>query len=98
MHGVEYFYFKTRVLMINYTPQNQISFSLFKHPFESELDKKNRWVKLVAVVPLDKLVSIYSLKLQSDIARLSVDIFIVIAALIIKHILCLDDRGTIKMI
>jgi len=32
--------------MINYTPQNQLSLSLFKHPFQQELDKENRWVKL----------------------------------------------------
>ena len=55
--------------MINYTPQNQISLSLFKHPFEQELDKENRWVKLAALVPWDELAGIYSRKLQSDSGR-----------------------------
>ncbi len=31
--------------MINYTSQNQLSLELFKHPFETKLDKENRWVK-----------------------------------------------------
>ena len=98
MHRFEYFYVKTRALMINYTPQNQISLSLFKHPFEQELDKENRWVKLAALVPWDELAGIYSRKLQSDSGRLTIDIRIVLAALIVKHKLGLDDRGTIDMI
>lgn len=41
--------------MINYTPQNQLSLSLFKHPFQQELDKENRWVQLAQLVPWDEL-------------------------------------------
>jgi len=44
--------------MINYTSQNQLSLELFKHPFEQELDKTNRWVKLAAVIPWDELGSV----------------------------------------
>ncbi|NOQ25546.1 MAG: hypothetical protein GQ564_09325 [Bacteroidales bacterium] len=84
--------------MINYTPQNQLSLEFFKHPFETELDKDNRWVKLADLVPWDSLASVYSRKLNSDSGRKSINIRIVIASMIIKHKLCLDDRGTIQMI
>jgi hypothetical protein len=84
--------------MINYTSQHQIKLELFKHPFETELDKENRWVKLSAVIPWDKLASVYSSKLQVDTGRKSVNVRTVIASLIVKHKLKLDDRGTIEMI
>jgi len=84
--------------MINYTSQNQIKLELFKHPFESELDKENRWVKLAQIIPWDRLASVYGSKLHTGKGRLSVNIRTVIAALIIKHKLRLDDRGTIEMI
>ncbi len=84
--------------MINYTPQNQLSLSLFKHPFEHDLDKENRWVKLAALVPWDELANVYSRHLQSATGRQSVDVRTVIAALIVKHKLNLDDRGTVEMI
>jgi len=71
---------------------------LFKHPFETELDKENRWVKLASVIPWDKLANVYSQHLQTDSGRKSVDIRIVIAALIIKYKLRLDDRDTVEMI
>lgn len=84
--------------MINYTPQNQLSLDLFKHPFEKQLDRENRWVKLAALIPWDKMASVYSEKLDSKAGRKSVNIRVVLAALIIKHKLKLDDRGTIMMI
>lgn len=84
--------------MINYTPQNQLSLELFKHPFERELDRKNRWVKLAALVPWDDLAAVYGQNLRTDAGRKSVDIRTVIAALIVKHKLRLDDRGTVAMI
>jgi hypothetical protein len=84
--------------MINYTPQNQLSLSLFKTPFDKKLNPENRWVKLADIIPWDELANIYSRSLQSDCGRLSVDIRIVIAALVIKHKLKLDDRGTVDMI
>ena len=84
--------------MINYSSQNQISLEFFKHPFKTELDPENRWVKLANVIPWDELAGVYSKKLQTDRGRKSVDIRTVIAALIVKHKLRLDDRGTIAMI
>lgn len=84
--------------MIKYTPQNQIKLELFDHPFEQALDPENRWVKLSALVPWDDLAAIYIQKLQSDRGRKSVDVRTVLASLIIKHKLNLDDRGTVEMI
>lgn len=84
--------------MINYTPQNQLSLDMFKHPFEQELDKENRWVVLASVVPWDELAAVYSRKLQADSGRMTVDIRTVLGALIVKHKFDLDDRGTVQMI
>ncbi len=84
--------------MVKYTSQKQIKLELFKHPFNNELDPNNRWVKLSKVIPWDDLANIYSQKLDSNRGRFSVDVRTVLAALIIKHFLKLDDRGTIQMI
>jgi hypothetical protein len=84
--------------MIDYTPQSQLSLNMFKHPFQQELDKENRWVKLAALIPWDSLASVYSRKLDAGSGRKSVNIRTVISALIVKHKLGLDDRGTIEMI
>ena len=98
MHGFLYFHIKTHVLMINYTPQNQLSLNVFKHPFEQEMDREHRWVKLASVVPWDEFAAIYSQKLQTNSGRLTVDVRIVLGALIVKHKLGFDDRGTVEMI
>ncbi|MCT4602329.1 MAG: IS5/IS1182 family transposase, partial [Marinifilum sp.] len=51
--------------MIKYTPENQLSLELFEHPFETELDRKNRWVVLAKLVPWDDLANIYCSKLNA---------------------------------
>ena len=84
--------------MINYTPQSQLSLELFKHPFQQSLDKENRWVKLAAIIPWDELAGVYGRKLDAGYGRKSADVRMVIAALIVKHKLKLDDRGTVQMI
>lgn len=84
--------------MINYTPQNQLSLDLFSHPFETVLDANNRWVRLAELVPWDELAGIYARQLENNSGRKTIDIRIVIAAVIIKHKLRLDDRGTVAMI
>jgi len=93
-----YIYIKSHAFMVNYTPSNQLSLSLFKHPFHQDLDKENRWVKLAEIIPWEGLASIYASKLRSNEGRKSVDIRHVLGALIVKHKLRLDDRGTIEMI
>jgi IS5 family transposase len=84
--------------MIKYTPANQLTLEAFKHPFEKVLDQNNRWVRLAELVPWDELAGIYARSLDPDTGRLSVDVRMVIGALIIKHKLCLSDRDTVDMI
>ncbi len=84
--------------MINYTPQNQLSLELFSHPFETALDPSNRWVKMAELIPWDELAGVYARHLESNSGRKTIDIRVVIAAVIIKHKLNLDDRGTVAMI
>ena len=84
--------------MIRYTPSNQLTLDLFKHPFEHALDKNNRWVRLAELVPWDSLANIYAKSLNPDSGRLSVDIRLVIGALIIKHKMTLSDRDTVALI
>jgi len=84
--------------MIKYTPSCQLSLEGFSTPFENSLSPDNRWVKLSRVIPWDELAKVYINKLDSHSGRESVDVRMVIAALIVKHKLRLDDRGTVKMI
>ncbi len=84
--------------MISYTPQNQLSLDLFEHPFEASLDTQNRWVILASLIPWDDLASVYCKHLDRNAGRKSVDVRIVLAALIVKHKLNLDDRGVILSI
>jgi len=84
--------------MIRYTPSSQLSLENFKHPFHQQLDPNNRWVKLAELVPWDDLAGIYSKHLNPNAGRLSVDLRMVIGALIIKHKLSLTDRDTVQMI
>jgi IS5 family transposase len=84
--------------MIRYTPSNQLTLDLFEHPFEHSLKKDNRWVKLACLIPWDSLANIYAKSLNPDSGRLSVDIRMVIGALIIKHKMTLSDRDTVAII
>lgn len=82
--------------MIKYTSQNQLS--LFRTPFDQQLDPHNRWVKLSNSLPWDQLAKIYIKKLRSDFGAPGIDGRMVIGSLIIKHKLTLSDRETIEMI
>jgi transposase, IS5 family len=84
--------------MIRYTPASQLTIEGFEHPFDIELDKNNRWIKLASMIPWDSLASVYAKNLESDKGRLSVDIRMVIGAIIIKHKLKLSDRETVAML
>ena len=84
--------------MIKYTPSNQLTLEGFKHPFYKQLKPDNRWVKLAEVIPWDELAGIYSRNLDPGAGRLSVDIRLVIGALVIKHKMKLSDRDTVELI
>ena len=85
--------------MIKYTPANQLTLEGFiSTPFDQHLDEDNRWVKLAALIPWDELAGSYAKQLNSDKGKYCIDIRMVIGAIIVKHYLCLDDRGTTAMI
>lgn len=84
--------------MIKYTPASQLTLEGFSHPFEQSLSPDNRWVKLAKIIPWDALACVYSKSLNSTHGRESIDIRMVIGAIIVKHKLSLDDRGTVAMI
>ena len=84
--------------MIKYTPSSQLTLEEFKHPFHNQLRPDNRWVQLAALVPWDELAAIYAKQLNPKAGRLSVDLRMVLGAMILKHKLKLSDRDTVAMI
>lgn len=84
--------------MIKYTPSNQLTLSGFSHPFDQELSPDNRWLKLAEIIPWDALVSVYLKQLNTISGRESVDVRIVIGAIIVKHKLRISDRETLATI
>jgi len=84
--------------MIKYTAANQLSIEAFQTPFQLNLDKENRWVKLSAIIPWDELAGIYYQSMSADMGAPSIDARIVIGAMIIKHKLKLDDREVVETI
>lgn len=98
MQGISYFCLKTIALVIEYTPASQLTIEGFDSPFEKELSKNNRWVKLASVIPWDSLAVEYGKQLNAHFGRKSVDIRMVIGAIIVKHKLGLSDRETVATI
>ena len=84
--------------MIRYTPQSQLTLEGFETPFLQHLDKDNRWVKLANSIPWDKLANIYYRKMNSDFGAPSLSARMVIGAVIIKHMLNIDDREVVAQI
>lgn len=84
--------------MIRYNPTSQMTIEGFESPFHQKLSPENRWVKLAALIPWDELASVYARNLQDTKGRLSIDIRLVVGALIVKHKLNLSDRETVDMI
>ena len=88
--------------MIRYTPQSQLTLEGFETPFLQHLDKDNRWVKLANSTPWDKLANIYYRiyyrKMSSDFGAPSLSARMVIGAVIIKHMLNIDDREVVAQI
>jgi len=84
--------------MIKYTASSQLSIEAFQTPFQLYLDKKNRWVKLAALIPWDELAGIYYQSMSADQGAPSIDARIVIGAMVIKHKLKLDDREVVETI
>jgi hypothetical protein len=84
--------------MIRFRSEKQITIEEFKTPFEIKLQKNNRWVLMAAQLPWDELSAIYYKTLNPTKGAGAKDARLVIGALIIKHMLGLDDRETIETI
>jgi transposase, IS5 family len=84
--------------MIKYTPQSQISNTLFKSPFQSDLNQNNRWVLLEKMLPWDEMVTPLKKRMDSKRGRGSIDLRYILGALFIKGLENLSDEDTIRAI
>ncbi|GGF49745.1 IS5 family transposase [Echinicola rosea] len=90
---------KRRAPRNEYTSPNQLSITGFETPFHNQLDPNNRWVLLSAQIPWDDLVGLYNKHHPAkQTGRPSLNPRVLIGAVIIKHILNLDDRETVAQI
>jgi IS5 family transposase len=89
---------KNRAARIRTTSAKQLTIAEFDWPFETALDKNNRWVKLSECIPWDELAESYYQGLSADRGRPLKDARLMIGAVIIKHKLCLSDVETVLQI
>jgi hypothetical protein len=82
--------------MIKYSFHSQLTIEEFKTPFQCNLSKDNRWVKLGELIPWDHLAVYYMKTMSSENGRSGVSPQTVIGAMIIKHKLKLSDVETIE--
>jgi IS5 family transposase len=81
-----------------YSP-NQLTLVGFQTPFHNQLDPSNRWVILSAQIPWDDLVNLFNKHHPAkSTGRPGLNPRILIGAVIIKHLLNLDDRETVAQI
>lgn len=90
--------YRKRASSPRYVSPNQLLLAGFETPFEQQLNKNNRWVKLTHLIPWDKIVGQYDNQHRSKEGRPAISGRVVLGALIIKHILNLTDRETIMQI
>ena len=81
--------------MIRYHSQKQQTLVGFGIPFDTSLDKNNRWVKLSEIIPWDDFAEAYYQSLSKNEGRPAKDARLVIGAVIIKHKLKLSDEETV---
>jgi len=84
--------------MIRTSSSKQLTIAEFDWPFDTALDKHNRWVKLSACIPWDELAESYYQGFSADRGRPMKEARLVIGAVIIKHKLCLSDVETVQQI
>jgi len=89
---------KKRAAMIRTTSSKQLTIAEFDWPFDTVLDKHNRWVKLSGCIPWDELAECYYQGFVADRGRPMKEARLVIGAVIIKHKLCLSDVETVQQI
>jgi transposase, IS5 family len=81
-----------------YVSPNQLTLCGFESPFEQQLSKNNRWVKLSLLIPWDKIVKEYDNLFSATEGRPPLNGRLVLGSVIIKHFLDLTDRETIAQI
>ena len=79
--------FRKRASTPVYVSPNQLILVGFETPFEQQLTKNNRWVKLNSLIPWDKIVGLYDAQFKSKEGRPAISGRVVLGALIIKHML-----------
>lgn len=84
--------------MIKYTPAKERTLQLFRTPFENTLNPDNRWVRMASLVPWDDLAKVFFRHMNATHGRASVDLRIVLGALLVKHIEGISDEDTIDYI
>lgn len=84
--------------MIRIHSQTQMTLEGFEMPFEREMDKNNRWVKLSDCMPWDALADAYYQSFSVQMGRPAKDARLVIGAVVIKHKLKLSNEETVCMI
>lgn len=90
---------KRRAPRSEYTSQNQLSFTGFETPFHNGLDPSNRWVVLSSLIPWDELVNLFNKRNPAkSTGRPALNPRVLIGAVIIKHLLNVDDREAIAQI
>lgn len=68
-------------------------------PFGGKLDEDNRWVKLVTLIPWDKVDDEYSKRFEETmVGQKAVSVRVALGALIIQQRLGLSDRETVQQI
>ncbi len=82
-----------------YTSPRQLTLVGFQTPFYNQLDPSNRWVVLSAQIPWDDLINLFNKhNPPKSTGRPSLNPRVLIGAVIIKHMLNLDDRETVAQI
>ncbi|MFD2033696.1 hypothetical protein ACFSKL_02780 [Belliella marina] len=85
---------KRRAPRSDYSSPNQLTLIGFETPFYNQLDSNNRWVVLSKQILWDELVGLFQKHNPvKQNGRPSLNPRILIGAVIIKHILNLDDQG-----
>lgn len=84
--------------MVKYTSQYQTQFEHFSNLYQLQLDPKNRWVQLGAMLPWDRMVSVYTKRFAASMGAPTINPRQIIGAFIIKHRLRLSDEETLQTI
>ncbi len=88
------------VVFLMYIASNsdQLTIEDFFMPFGGKLLKSNRWVKLAAMMPWERIEQIYMASFQSENGRPAIPARIAFGAIFIKENDTLTDEGTVSAI